>query len=180
MLLPFNVISVLSEGISLYGFLDSLIPPSNDAHATVKIYASNGYNPNTGDLGNSNTGGRIRNVFAFDGADGFLGQSGGGDIHPGDSRVFKINQGGNQPALYMNIVAEEHAICIPVVGVAQPGGLRYGWVGDVFSGCGLANYYGNIVVDDSNNIPRCGWIGESISEISMCQYMTKLPTLPGF
>lgn len=155
-----DVISVLGTGISAFSFLQSFLPGQQTHGATVEIRTSNGYDPSSGEVGNTNTGGRIRNVYGYDAGNRLLGDSGGGGIGAGGKKSFKIDQGNQNQALYVDIVADDDAVCIPVIGVTQPGdGQNYGWIGDVFKGCGLDNYYGNVDVDGSGYMPRCGWIG---------------------
>ncbi|GAB7366154.1 hypothetical protein MBLNU230_g7716t1 [Neophaeotheca triangularis] len=157
-----NAISVLGTAISAYGFVSDFIPERRTQGATVEIRTSQGTNTATGAGNAQDTGGRIKRVWGYDAGNALLGFSDGGNIGAGNKRTFQIDQGNNQQALYINVVADNDAICIPVIGVTQPGdGLSYGWIGDVFQGCGLPSYFGNVDVDGNGYMPRCGWVDAS-------------------
>ncbi|KAI7345120.1 hypothetical protein KC320_g8485 [Hortaea werneckii] len=157
--LAVDAISVLGTGITAYSFLESRLPEMRTQGATVEIRTSTGTNPATGVGGVEDTGGRVNRVWGYDAGNNLLGFSGGGDIGPGNKRTFKIDQGNNQQASYIDIVADNDPICTPIIGVTQPGdGLQFGWMGDVFKGCGLPNYYGNVAAGTEGYAPNCGWI----------------------
>lgn len=157
-----DVISVLGTGISAFSFLQSNLPGMHTEGARVRIFASDGYDASSGEVGNTNTGGRIRNVWGYDAGNRLLGKSQGGRIGAGGQHEFQIQQDNRDQALYIDVVADNDAVCIPVISVTQPAnGEEYGWVGDVFKGCGLDNYFGNVDVSGNGDYPRCGWIGMS-------------------
>ncbi|KAI7261137.1 hypothetical protein KC345_g9880 [Hortaea werneckii] len=171
-----DAISVLGTGITAYSFLQFLLPEMRTQGATVEIRTSTGTNPATGVGGVEDTGGRVNRVWGYDAGNSLLGFSGGGDIGPGNKRTFKIDQGNNRQALYIDIVADNDPICILIIGVTQPGdGLQFGWMGDVLKGCGLPNYYGNVVASIDGYAPNCGWIDASHEKTNAGSFKWYLP-----
>lgn len=155
-----DAISVVAGGIGIYSFAASLFGGEQRQGANIRVHASNGVIKGANDRANLNTGGQIRNIYGYDSQGILLGDSGGGHVNPDGIHDFKLNQGNRRQALYIDIVADEDAICIPLIGVTQPGGgQHFGWMGDVFRACGLEWYYGNVLVDGSY-MPNCGWIGK--------------------
>lgn len=58
-----DAISVVGSAVGIISWAQGLFPSQPREGASVSIRTSNGYDSSSGEIGNTNTGGQIRNVY---------------------------------------------------------------------------------------------------------------------
>lgn len=157
-----DAIGVIGTAISAFSFFADLFGSPKSKGPTVRIYASGGNDPGTSGNQNMPTDGTVMNVWSYDESNTLLGKSSGHHVNKNGFHNFHVDQGNNKQALYIDVVAGDDAICIPVISVTEPSGNQFSFIGDVFNACDLPWYYGNVYINNDHR-PKCGWLGMLIA-----------------
>ncbi|KAL7941110.1 hypothetical protein V8C42DRAFT_348974 [Trichoderma barbatum] len=145
-------VGVFNEVVSLFQFLQALIPGSSSSYSTIRIEAALNGN------GLSNAEGTIAQIRVFNNNQQIIGQSTGGYVSSGGFHDFAVQQSNQQQAVFAQIYGSSDAVCISYASTSFVDGSQYGWVGDFGYECGLGWYWGNVYVNNAGYAPKCTWI----------------------
>ncbi|KAH0550913.1 hypothetical protein GP486_007724 [Trichoglossum hirsutum] len=152
-------IASLIEG-ALFGIL-SLVPLSKDYtgdDSQVRIGVA---------LGGYETGGDAPFIAAFNEETNFIGYYDGNEkIKQGSFLDIGIDQHcffgckRGQQAAYLQLHANNDAICVAYIGQTWANGMKRGWLGDMGKMCGMPFYYSEInlqIAGGGTHTPYCTW-----------------------
>ncbi|KAL6889965.1 hypothetical protein GGI43DRAFT_430671 [Trichoderma evansii] len=142
----------INDAVSMFQFLESLIPGSQASYSTVRVEAALNGN------GLSGADGTISMIRIYDNNQNLIGQTDGGYVSSGGYQDFSIEQSGQEQAVFAQIYSSNDAVCVSYASTSWVDGGQYGWVGDWGYLCGLPWYYGSVYVNSGGYAPRCTWI----------------------
>lgn len=132
-----DVIGVISGGMGIYSFIESLLPSAESLKTTVRVSA--------GKISET-AGGKVAEIRLYDDAGSIVGKNEGGGVDRGSFTDISISQSTGQQATWVELRGDDDAICIPYISVTWADGSTYGWMGDVAKECGMDWYEGGVYV----------------------------------